>query len=138
MARGPAMTETKRLITAMKPMKIHYRKASKAIGLPLKDLMATLKVQYPNGVPNIKALAIWVDGVLWCGGDKDARNALFDRIESKAARIIDQTVKDARQPMHNAKGATISQSEAFMEELEADVALPEMDDEGPGESDLIN
>lgn len=136
---GPQMTETKKLIVAMKPVEIHYKAAAKALKMRFYSVAKFLKtIDQPEGFPNVKALAIWVDGVLWCGGDQHARNALLDRIDSKAARIIDQTVKDVRRPMHATKGATVSQSDAYMEELEEEIALPELDDEPAGVDDILN
>ena len=69
---------------------------------------------------NVKDLEIWVDTVLWCGGDSHARTALPDRMLPKEARVIVNAEVSSRVSM---AGNSVDKSEAetYMKMLEADV-----------------
>jgi hypothetical protein len=136
---GPQMSETKKFILALKPVEIHYKRASKNLGMRWTSVANFLrKIEQPEGFANVRSLGLFVDSVKWMEGCQHARNAILDRIESKAARITETTIADKRQPMYQTKGAKVSESDAYMEDLEADIAIPEMDEEGPGIDDILN
>lgn len=139
MGRGPHMTETKRLVAAAKPVEMHYRTASLSIKRKWTGVKDFLEyIEHPEGFPNVKAFNIFMDGVRWSGGDQHARNALLDRIEAKEARKVEQVITDKRQPAHVNKGATQSESDSYMSELEDDIVPPELSEEGPGTDDILN
>ncbi len=82
--RGPQMKATLERHVNIAPSNVHYRAA--ANGLRQAGIKITA-----NEIPrmnHVKELAIWVDTVLWCGGDSNARNALLDRMVAKEARLV--------------------------------------------------
>ncbi len=96
--RGPNMKATLERHVLAEPSDVHYRSA--AAGLR----KAGVKV-HANAIPrmhHVKELAIWVDTVLWCGGDSTARNALLDRMIPKEARlVVDAEVTSRANLAHN-------------------------------------
>jgi hypothetical protein len=134
------MTETKKIITSMTPTEAHYSAAAYSVAKATKTskpiVRKAMQEHFPDGFATVRHLAIWVDGVLWCGGDPHARNALFDRIESKAARLVDHTIQDTRTPMSDTRGASKTASESYMDSLPKP-PLVELTDEGPTDDDSL-
>lgn len=114
--RGPNMKATLERHVNAEPSKYHYQMAAK--GLRKNGLEITAK-QIPRA-HNVKDLAIWVDTVLWCGGDSTARNALLDRMIPKEARlVVDAEVTSRANLAHN--DTTPDDAAEYMAMLEQDV-----------------
>lgn len=98
------------------PSHAHRKAAAAALpkGIGLKDI--------PTDFVHVKDLAIWVDTVLWCGGDHNARNALMDRMLAKEARIIVEGEITARKGLDAADGVGVDQAKGYMSILEGEVA----------------
>ena len=82
--RGPKMKATLQRHTAAEPSEWHYQAAVNG----LRQAGISIKPEQIPRAHHVKDLAIWVDTVLWCAGDSNARNALLDRMLAKEARLI--------------------------------------------------
>lgn len=82
--RGPQMKATLERHVNLEPSNIHYRAAAKG----LRNVGIKITANEIPKMHNVKELAIWVDTVLWCSGDSNARNALLDRMMAKEARLV--------------------------------------------------
>ena len=114
--RGPNMKATLERHVTAEPSKFHYQNAAKGLRKVGLDIPA-LQI---HRAKNVKDLAIWVDTVLWCGGDSHARTALLDRMLPKEARVIVDAQVSSRMSMVG-NNVSRSESETYMEMLEADV-----------------
>ena len=113
--RGPLMKATLEKHVGAEPSEFHYRAAKRAL------LSVGISCDRVTDIPraaNVKDLAIWVDTVLWCAGEGNARNALLDRMMAKEARLIVNAEVSARANLahNNAEEDTAADYMAMLEE----------------------
>lgn len=114
--RGPQMKATLEKHVLAEPSPLHYQAARKAlqaagISCERKDI--------PR-MHHVKELAIWVDTVLWCAGDGNARNALLDRMLAKEARLVVNAEVTSRANL-SANNTPADAATEYMDMLERDV-----------------
>lgn len=114
--RGPNMKATLEKHVGAEPTRLHYQAARR--GLQAHGITCDLK-DIPKAA-HVKDLAIWVDTVLWCSGDGNARNALLDRMLAKEARLIVDAELSSRANLANSD-VPKSEADEYMAMLEADV-----------------
>jgi len=115
--RGPLMKATLERHMGAEPSAYHYQAAKHALQ------KSGITIDSSRNIPraaNVKDLAIWVDSVLWCGGDQNARNALLDRMMAKEARLIVNAEIESRANLsHNS--TSVDEAATYMDMLERDV-----------------
>lgn len=114
--RGPQMKATLERHVTIEPSMLHYRAAAR--GLRGAGIKVTA-----NEIPranHVKDLAIWVDTVLWCAGDGNARNALLDRMLAKEARLVVNAEVTSRANLAT-NNVSMSEADEYMAMLERDV-----------------
>lgn len=127
----PNMKATLERHVSAKPSLAHRKHASRALKIPLK--------QIPVDFHHVKDLAIWVDTVLWCGGDHNARNSLMDRMLAKEARVIVEDQRTARRGLEAVDGISANQAAGYMSILEGEVAADAEESLGNNDiSDLLH
>lgn len=107
----PTMKETLRIFTDGPPSEVHYKAAARGLKCRREDI--------PE-FPHVRALAIWVDTVLWCSGDQNARSALLDRMLAKESRVIVDGEITSRRAVADSASVSDDEARRYMERLEGD------------------
>jgi hypothetical protein len=102
------MKATLKRFTEGPPTEVHYKAAAKGLGCRRHEI--------PE-FPHVRALAIWVDTVLWCAGDSHARNALFDRLQAKEARVVVDGELNTRRAVAESAGIGSDEARKYMDKL---------------------
>ena len=96
------------------PSEAHYLAA--AHGLKPARITRAMIPEFPH----VRALAIWVDTVLWCGGDQNARNALLDRMIPKESRVVVDGEITSRRAVADAANVSDDEARRYVDRLEGD------------------
>ncbi len=108
----PSMKATLAKYLDAPPSAAHYTMAERALKLKKNDL--------PRDFPHVRALLIYVDTLLWAGGDQHARAALFDRVLAKESRVVVDGNITTRRPVGDAADVAADEARKYMERLEGD------------------
>ncbi len=116
-------------MTLEAPSPVHIKHAARALKCKPHEI--------PE-FPHVRALACWIDGVLWCGGDQHARNAILDRMCAKEARVIVQDERTARKDLAAAANVPVDEARRYMDGLSGEPeAVAAADPDFDSESDPL-